>query len=336
MPWSVGIRALRRVTDRTFLIGRAIETNIARALIRPRIKLLGRAIETDTARPINDVSVPPATVTTVAFAGDIAPTTTNASYSNGATSDLIVADSTISAVLALGDNVYESGSIVGYNGPYDATWGRFKAKTYPIPGNHEYFSTNISANYGQYWGSKANPLGGTKYYYTVDIGGWHFMFLDSDIQHRGTSAAPAQLTWMDGVLAGWVNDGKPIVCAVHHNRFSNGGNMAHGADASIGAFYSRLYTAKCDLIVHGHNHYADFSPRINASGVANSLGYRVLCIGTGGHPSDNFGTSNFPSSFSTLTRGIGKLYLSAHSYEFKYFNTAGTQLYTTGATTTHK
>lgn len=280
---------------------------------------------------------PVGTVTTVAMAGDTcAPTLNASSYRHIQTSDLIFNDSDIDVVLALGDNQYESGTLAQHNASYNPSWGRFKAKTFPIPGNHEYFSSNIGANYGAYWGSKAQPRGSGLYSYTFDLGGWHFLMLDSDIQHRGASGASAQLTWMDGVLAGWVNDGIPIICAMHHNRFSNGGTGSHGADATLGAFYTRLYTAKCDLVVHGHNHYADFSPRVNASGQANALGFRILCVGTGGHPSDGIGTQNIPIDFREASRGVLKLYLSAHSYEYKYFNDSGTQRFAVPPTPTHK
>lgn len=274
---------------------------------------------------------------TVAMAGDTAPGNPNAStYRHQQNSNLIVADTSIDAVLALGDNQYEQGSLADHNESWHPTWGRFKNKTFPIPGNHEYFSSNISANYGAYWGSQANPQGGTKYYYTFNLGGWHFLMLDSDIQHRGTSAAPAQLTWMDGVLAQWNNDGIPIICAMHHNRFSNGGTGSHGADATLGVFYTRLFTAKCDLVVHGHNHYADFSPRVNASGAANSAGFRILCVGTGGHPNDGIGTINIPTDFRSTTRGILKLHLSASSYSGEYFENDGNLRHTIPVTTTHK
>jgi hypothetical protein len=250
---------------------------------------------------------------------------------------LIVADSSIVAVLALGDNAYEAGTLNQYGGQYNQSWGRFKAKTHPIPGNHEYNSSNLGANYAAYYGAaKASPQGGGRYYYTFDLGGWHFLMLDSDIQHRNASGAAAQLTWMDGLLAQWNNDGIPILCAMHHNRFSNGGTGSHGTNNNMAAFYTRLYTAKCDIIVYGHNHYADFSPRINASGVANALGYRTFCVGSGGHPPDGLGTINFPTDFRTATHGVLKLHLSASSYSGQYFSDNGNLMHTIPTTTTHK
>src|SRR6266498_2341291 len=41
-------------------------------------------------------------------------------------------------VFALGDNAYPSGSSSDFTNCYDPTWGRHKARTRPVPGNHEY------------------------------------------------------------------------------------------------------------------------------------------------------------------------------------------------------
>src|SRR4051812_17210750 len=46
------------------------------------------------------------------------------------------------AVLPLGDNQYNSGSLTNYNAVFDKTWGVFKIKSFPVPGNHEYGTTN--------------------------------------------------------------------------------------------------------------------------------------------------------------------------------------------------
>src|SRR3954447_13602665 len=42
------------------------------------------------------------------------------------------------AVLALGDNQYNSGSLTDYSNFYDPTWGALKSITHPVVGNHEF------------------------------------------------------------------------------------------------------------------------------------------------------------------------------------------------------
>src|SRR5438093_1611464 len=73
-----------------------------------------------------------ATVTMVA-AGDIAAC--SSSNQSGATAKLV--DRIPGTVLTLGDNAYPDGTTANFR-CYDATWGRFKSRTRPAPGNHDY------------------------------------------------------------------------------------------------------------------------------------------------------------------------------------------------------
>jgi hypothetical protein len=104
----------------------------------------------------------------IAAAGDIAcsptdPRTRNLCH-HQQTSDLVVADQTITDVLVLGDNQYEKGSAAEYLAAYDPTWGRFKAITHPVPGNHEYLTTNAQG-YRDYFGYFSGPL-----WYSYNLG----------------------------------------------------------------------------------------------------------------------------------------------------------------------
>lgn len=91
---------------------------------------------------------PAATNRIIAIGGDMSCDPSSANYNSGlgsgnncrqkATSDAIIADTTIEKVIALGDNQYECGSPGGFTESYGPSWGRFKSKTMPVPGNHEY------------------------------------------------------------------------------------------------------------------------------------------------------------------------------------------------------
>src|SRR5262249_60616387 len=52
-------------------------------------------------------------------------------------------------VFAVGDLAYPDGSDENFKNCYTPTWGRFKDRTRPAPGNHEYHSTGASG-YGRY------------------------------------------------------------------------------------------------------------------------------------------------------------------------------------------
>src|SRR4051812_4063907 len=57
-------------------------------------------------------------------------------------------------VLTLGDNVYENATPDEFTRCYDASWGRFKDRTHPVIGNHEYL-TGEAAGYFGYFGDAA-------------------------------------------------------------------------------------------------------------------------------------------------------------------------------------
>src|SRR5437879_11183423 len=68
-------------------------------------------------------------------------------------------------VFAAGDLAYEKGSADDFKNCYDPAWGRFKDRTKPASGNHEYEEPTASG-YFQYWGAQAGPAG--KGYYSFD------------------------------------------------------------------------------------------------------------------------------------------------------------------------
>ncbi|HZQ07215.1 MAG TPA: hypothetical protein VFD70_11590 [Anaerolineae bacterium] len=57
-------------------------------------------------------------------------------------------------VFTLGDDAYPIGSPENFKNCYELTWGRHKARTFPIPGNHEY-GTAGARGYFSYFGERA-------------------------------------------------------------------------------------------------------------------------------------------------------------------------------------
>jgi hypothetical protein len=117
-------------------------------------------------------------------AGDIAMCDNNSQ----ATARLL--DTIGGTVFALGDNAYFQGSRENYRDCYEPTWGRHKARTRPVPGNHEYESPG-ALPYFEYFGVNAGPAG--LGYYSYDVGSWHVMALNSNIN---VSASSTQAGWL--------------------------------------------------------------------------------------------------------------------------------------------
>jgi hypothetical protein len=92
----------------------------------------------------------------VVAAGDIADCRTEG---DEATARLV--DGIQGTVLTLGDNAYPDGSAEDFEECYDPTWGRFKDRTKPSPGNHDYHA-QTAEGYFEYFGKAAgDPMRAT-------------------------------------------------------------------------------------------------------------------------------------------------------------------------------
>src|SRR6266545_3066199 len=82
---------------------------------------------------------PTAGSVTLVGAGDIAVCGSNGHDSATAllVGSILSADPAAIAFTA-GDNVYPDGSSSWYAACYDPTWGAFRSRTRPVPGNHDY------------------------------------------------------------------------------------------------------------------------------------------------------------------------------------------------------
>ena len=110
----------------------------------------------------------------VVAAGDIASCRTEA---DEATAELL--EGIDGTVLALGDNAYPRGTAEDFEECYGPSWGRFKGRTKPVPGNHEYY-TQGARDYFEYFGEAAGePEEG---YYSYELGSWHVVALNSNCE----------------------------------------------------------------------------------------------------------------------------------------------------------
>ncbi|MBL8159527.1 metallophosphoesterase [Candidatus Saccharibacteria bacterium] len=252
----------------------------------------------------------------IAAAGDIAD-------NNGeqATSDIIMGDSSINTVLALGDLAYESGTSAEFAEKYDPTWGRFKNKTKPTPGNHEYYTDGASGYY-QYWNN-------IEEYYSFDIGNWHLISLNSEINHSSDSE---QMAWLKSDLA--ANASKQCTLAFWHTpRFSAG---THSDDDSVTPFFDELYTAGADLVLTGHSHIYERFAKSKSNGEVDEVrGIRNFVIGTGGTSLGSGGDTAATREFNdSSAHGVLMLDLKANSYDYKFVTVDG-QTLDSGSDTCH-
>jgi acid phosphatase type 7 len=217
----------------------------------------------------------PAAAPAIAYAaGDIAYCAApDARWSGAAhTADLLaarLAQEPAALVLALGDNAYPRGALADYQRCYDPTWGRFKARTRPAPGNREY-RTPGAAGYFQYFGQAAGAG-----YYRFQLGSWQLYSLDSNLQG---AAQAAQLAWLKAELAR--HPGACTLAYWHHPLYSSGG---HGSIAAMRGLWEVLQAAGAEIVLSGHDHhYERFAPQDGAGRLDRARGMRQFVVGTGG------------------------------------------------------
>ena len=124
------------------------------------------------------------------------------------------------AVLTLGDNQYEDGRFADFMDSYRPTWGRFKRRTHPTPGNHDYHVAG-ARGYFSYFGRRAHRRSGGMY--SVSIGNWHVVSINT-----GNGLSDRKLRWVRRNLS---NDRHRCELAFwHHPRWSSG--SVHGSNPS--------------------------------------------------------------------------------------------------------
>jgi Calcineurin-like phosphoesterase len=264
---------------------------------------------------------PPSTTATLVGAGDIGW----CGPDGGPALTAALIDAIPGTVFTAGDNAYFNGSALDYAQCYHPTWGRFKAQTHPIPGNHEYIGPGALGYFGYFGDAAGNPGEG---WYSYRLGAWHVFALNSE-----TSAFPGspQYVWLRTELAA-----NPTRCALayfHTPVFASGTN---GGSTQMQAVWALLQESGVEVIVNGHNHnYERFAPQ-DSNGRADSRGIREFVVGTGGAPLTPL-RGSVPNSQvrDDTTWGVIKLTLKPDSYDWQFVPVAGRSFTDSGSDVCH-
>ena len=231
-----------------------------------------------------------------------------------------ILDTIPGTVFTAGSGEFE-GTLVEYNNCYGPTWGRHKARTFPVPGKHDYDSSATAAGYFGYYGAVAGDP--TQGYYSFDLGAWHIITLNSNNAFVSTAVGSPQETWLRGDLAATT---KQCVLAIwHHPRFYSTTSSTFSPNSNVKPFWDDLYAAHAELIVNAQmRDYERFAPQTSA-GVADPNGLRQFIVGTGGEGLDAPNTLAGPNSEVNLSQefGVLKLTLADGSYSWQFIPAGG-------------
>jgi acid phosphatase type 7 len=250
----------------------------------------------------------------------------------GAQATAKLLDNIPGTVFAVGDLAYPDGSDEQFANCYGRTWGRFKDRTRPTPGNHEYHGDGASA-YSRYFGAAAGEP--KKCYYSYELGDWHIVALNSECSAvGGCGAGSPQEQWLRKDLA--AHPAKCTLAYWHKPLFSSG--AAHGNDLEVKPLWDALYAANADVVIGGHDHdYERFAPQDPSGKLDVHRGLREFVVGTGGKNSHRRFASPQPNSEvrQADTFGVLKLTLHATTYEWEFVPEAGRTFTDSGSGTCH-
>jgi 3',5'-cyclic AMP phosphodiesterase CpdA len=249
-----------------------------------------------------------------------------------------------STVLTLGDSAYGQGSAQNYEKCYDPAWGRFKGRTRPVPGNHDYY-TEGAAGYFDYFGKAAGEP--DKGYYSYDLGAWHLVALNSNCEEvlGGCGASSPQVRWLKADLA---KDDKSCTLAYFHHPLFTSGKYRPGIP-EVRLLWEALYAAGADVVLNGHDHnYQRFAPQGPDGRTDPEHGIREFVVGTGGksHYAITWGMPGqyFPEvwlpmaniqAYDGETNGVLKLTLRPKGYEWRFIPAAGGEFRDSGGDQCH-
>jgi hypothetical protein len=302
----------------------------------------------------------------VAAAGDVACDPAHGGYGNGdgvpgafgnskcrARATAAVVDQIApSAVLVLGDLETQGPAAVSemrqtYGDPLG--WGRLDPIAYPAVGDHELDKSATAQPYFDYWGAKAGSAGG---YYSVNIGAWHIISLNSNCGSGDAlcKVGSAQEAWLRADLAA-----HPARCTLafwHKPRYTSG---QAGAEYATTPLVQALVQGGAELMLGGHDqNYERFAPQTAppSAVIDRARGIRQIVVGTGGEQHQAFATGTtyqpapappgtiVPFSASEAgndaTFGVLKLTLAPTSYAWQFIPAAGEPTFTdSGADVCH-
>jgi 3',5'-cyclic AMP phosphodiesterase CpdA len=229
-------------------------------------------------------------------------------------------------VLALGDLVYPLTDPAALAQCYEPTWGRHRASTLAVAGNHDYVADS-SRTFRAYFNLDALATSDRYIAYTRAIApDWLLIVLDSNVDER---ALRDQLEWLRQTLererprapgASPAPAPRCLAVAWHAPLYSSGWHR--GSGEHMRPYWELLDAYGADLVLSGHEHFYEAFAPFDAYGrrVADGEGPRQFTVGTGGARLYGFWKPPYASRSRVLEYGVLQLTLAPGRYAWRFID----------------
>lgn len=219
-------------------------------------------------------------------------------------------------ILFAGDLAYDSGTLDEFRRCFDPTFGRFRSRSWAVPGNHEYVTAGANG-YFTYFGDRAGPT--RTGYYSLQMAGWHVLMLNS-MAPMGRNSA--QYTFVQNELA---SSQARCTLAVWHHPFDSSG--PNGPNPTQRELWDLLYSRNADVVVSAHDHLYERHAPQNASQQSDAVrGIRLFISGGGGAPPYQRARAARNSELMISTHGLLRVKLEPALYEWEFVGANGSVL----------
>jgi hypothetical protein len=252
---------------------------------------------------------------------------------SGAMATAALVEATPGTVFALGDLAYLNGEETDFAKAYDPAWGRFRSRTLPVVGNHDYYTTEGAAYFNYFGPAAGDP---SKGYYSLDLGAWHIVVLNGECARiaGGCGIGSPEEVWLKNDLA---THTQPCTLAMWHEPMFTS-TPAVTPETDMLPMWQDLYDAGADLILNAHAHnYERFAPQDPNGNLDVARGIVEIIVGTGGIGHFSFSSTPAPNSLmrNSTTFGVLKLTLHATSYDWQFLPVAGQTFTDSGTQVCH-
>lgn len=233
-------------------------------------------------------------------------------------------------IFTAGDNAQSSGAVEEYTSCFDKSWGRFKNRIHPSPGNHDWYNRD-GEGYFDYFGATAGKKG--LGYYSYNLGVWHIVSLNSNCDMVDCGPASAQVRWLLEDLE--KNKGHRCTLLYWHHPIWDSGTVK--IMPGIKTFWDIASAYNAEIVVNGHDHhYERFAP-LGRNGIIDSAsGIREFIAGTGGAWLFDLGDP-LPATQArdNTTHGVIKFTLYPNRYTWEFIPVEGEAFEDSGSDTCH-